>query len=864
MKKTDVAPSKSSSPKTTGIGQRDQAKSPNALANSNSGYSPSDKDRDAQAKGSGQKQKGSTILSDRLASWRDQYQPKENDDDLESSWDKDEDLMPAELLLDSEKHTPQGDKKAVLGPGEIIDAKNEALMGLQRQKVWSYAKNAQLQREVDVLQQQLQQIEALEMSFNTSGAQGSGKLPGASNSGGNNANNQGYGWGNNQSTPSSSSQSKPKQESTPSRAQQNLFGGSNNGNNSSMQSSGNGPSGLGGGQGRGGGRRPRRRQEGQSQSSGGGNGGRGGGTFNASNSGNGYGSDDSKGSRGQGPRHRSGSHQSQEAWQDADKNNGNSNSNSGSVPPSQDGGKVNPNRVPRRRRQQQRQPTSNSQNSNNAETPPTQKGLKRISPPGSNNSNNNKGESPKQGSPSSLSGFPDENGRPVAGNIFRGSGGAETEKGLGLSEDDDNNSVSSLSKERKKRGKSVLKNANRRRRHTMDEALESSGGSGYDILTSNMATGGTSNSNSNSSINNAQDNVSDSFASGNAKKPSRRQQQGQGQQGQKVLDRVREESKEDSFSPSSSQSKAQTDNTKGKEISSNSNNGNNGNSVGGMKHKVPQKRVRRPNAGLSVGIPAYDSDNSQTSKGSVGSAAASAKKNDENDDAATGNGNGGGSDSNTNTGAAGRGARRHKTRGTSNKSNNSNKQREERARNDAAERAEKAKKEEEAHDELFTGSVWTRVLDDGWNEVDFLLRKPIVTEQDMQYTLTAAEAGIIFTDQLNSVAKSLGVLRGTLSRWLLPFDNNTRLDEQCSTPHSVVENMPDEFRGKLTERQVHYLVAGANSVRKLVRIKIADDNDLEQARQALKTTTEFFKKLQEASEKSDLTPFQLLDQRVTR
>ena len=47
--------------------------------------------------------------------------------------------------------------------------------------------------------------------------------------------------------------------------------------------------------------------------------------------------------------------------------------------------------------------------------------------------------------------------------------------------------------------------------------------------------------------------------------------------------------------------------------------------------------------------------------------------------------------------------------------------------------------------------------------------------------------------------------------------------------------MPDDFRGKLTERQVHYLVAGANSIRKLVRIKIADDNDLEQAKEALKT-----------------------------
>jgi hypothetical protein len=118
----------------------------------------------------------------------------------------------------------------------------------------------------------------------------------------------------------------------------------------------------------------------------------------------------------------------------------------------------------------------------------------------------------------------------------------------------------------------------------------------------------------------------------------------------------------------------------------------------------------------------------------------------------------------------------------------------------------------------------------------------------------------LLIQQLNSTAKSLNVLRGTLSRWLLPYDNNTRIDEQCSTPHSVVDNMPDGLRGKLSERQVHYLVAGANSVRRLVRIKIADDNDLEQAREALKTSVEFFRRLGKEAESHKMTPYQLLVQ----
>ena len=116
----------------------------------------------------------------------------------------------------------------------------------------------------------------------------------------------------------------------------------------------------------------------------------------------------------------------------------------------------------------------------------------------------------------------------------------------------------------------------------------------------------------------------------------------------------------------------------------------------------------------------------------------------------------------------------------------------------------------------------------------------------------------VYLLQMTLVSKSINVLRGTLSQWLLPFDHNTRLDGQASTPHSVVENMPEEFRGKLTERQVHYLVAGANGVRKLVRIKIADDNDLEQARTALVTIDKFFKLLYHVAESNNVTPYQLL------
>lgn len=92
----------------------------------------------------------------------------------------------------------------------------------------------------------------------------------------------------------------------------------------------------------------------------------------------------------------------------------------------------------------------------------------------------------------------------------------------------------------------------------------------------------------------------------------------------------------------------------------------------------------------------------------------------------------------------------------------------------------------------------------------------------------------------------------------MPYDNNTRIDEQCSTPQSVLEKMPESLRGKITERQIHYLVAGANSVRKLVRVKIADDNDLEQAKKALQTSSSFFKALQLESTRLNMKAYDLL------
>ena len=58
-----------------------------------------------------------------------------------------------------------------VGPLSVLGERNEAMMGLQRQKAMSTKQNEQLQREVEALQKQLAQLEELEGEMEQSSRQ---------------------------------------------------------------------------------------------------------------------------------------------------------------------------------------------------------------------------------------------------------------------------------------------------------------------------------------------------------------------------------------------------------------------------------------------------------------------------------------------------------------------------------------------------------------------------------------------------------------------------------------------------------------------------------------------------------------------
>ncbi|CAM9575233.1 unnamed protein product [Ectocarpus fasciculatus] len=190
---------------------------------------------------------------------------------------------------------------------------------------------------------------------------------------------------------------------------------------------------------------------------------------------------------------------------------------------------------------------------------------------------------------------------------------------------------------------------------------------------------------------------------------------------------------------------------------------------------------------------------------------------------------------------------------------------------------------------------WPATLDARWAEVEFMLCHEVDCEESLQYTIEATEAGLVFMDKLEEKAQELGVLKGQLSRWLLPFNADTSVEEQqAATPRRFQESLlassatsgaaggvvgsggdsGDNSGGGdgggggsgsvgLTEEEAEYLTDGARRVRQLVRLKIADDNDLNTAKEALITMSGFFVSISKEAAKrgGDATAFGVLQER---
>ena len=139
-----------------------------------------------------------------------------------------------------------------------------------------------------------------------------------------------------------------------------------------------------------------------------------------------------------------------------------------------------------------------------------------------------------------------------------------------------------------------------------------------------------------------------------------------------------------------------------------------------------------------------------------------------------------------------------------------------------------------------------------WGELEFILRQQIVNDADVVAAKRGAHKSLAFLDQIDALSTKTKLLRGQLSRWLMPYSENTSaFDQRALTPSSWASS-PLLEGGHLNEEKYRQLIAGANALRSLVRIKIADDEDLNTARRAVKDAAWFFSQLNEETPYRDI------------
>ena len=133
--------------------------------------------------------------------------------------------------------------------------------------------------------------------------------------------------------------------------------------------------------------------------------------------------------------------------------------------------------------------------------------------------------------------------------------------------------------------------------------------------------------------------------------------------------------------------------------------------------------------------------------------------------------------------------------------------------------------DEETDEELFS------VMQGQWVEVECLLRVQLRSEEALEEARTRVAASIAFYSGLGQLVSSSGTLMGTIFQALLArADGN-----EASTAASIGLDLDDGAWAAQT--------SGADALRKLVRIKVQDDNDLKAANGALSSCSEFFSNL---------------------
>jgi hypothetical protein len=159
-----------------------------------------------------------------------------------------------------------------------------------------------------------------------------------------------------------------------------------------------------------------------------------------------------------------------------------------------------------------------------------------------------------------------------------------------------------------------------------------------------------------------------------------------------------------------------------------------------------------------------------------------------------------------------------------------------------------------------------------WAEVSLLLRDPLEDQEAYENLKLRARAAQNFIDLVSLVCERLSIAKGHFARLLLPYNDDTSVSDQAASARSLAElelakepelvEPVDAFlqrhRGAVAYEAVGRdvdcsnftcctdLVIAATALRQLVRVKIADENDLGQAETAVQQILKFTSTLGDA------------------
>lgn len=145
------------------------------------------------------------------------------------------------------------------------------------------------------------------------------------------------------------------------------------------------------------------------------------------------------------------------------------------------------------------------------------------------------------------------------------------------------------------------------------------------------------------------------------------------------------------------------------------------------------------------------------------------------------------------------------------------------------------------------------VLSEQWQTLQFVLRDGLnafYDDKSITATSSTVNESLHFLESLDDWATQLKMRKGALSRMLLPFDSETDSGDQASS--AVLAPLgSQELDGQIPDDERRKLVTQAVALRRLIRVKVADCNDIEQAREAVKLAASFLQELkQKASEET--------------